>query len=306
MNDEGPPLRAFVVKEGSEGMGQQPQQIEIPPPSPNDVLYEKREGYALITLNRPVVLNAINWSILRRLSVALDKAEADDDVRAVVLTGAGRAFSSGGDIQSTPPPDDDPTPSGVDINLRIWNMPKPVIAAVRGYAVGQGHELAGTCDMTIAADDAVFGELQIRHGFGPPMLISPFITGLKQAKELLMLGERITAQEALRLGLVNRVVPADELLTAAEDLAKKLAALPQKTVQSNKMLVNRTYEIAGFRRALEYREDPLISAMLEGTHGDSPHLKVLREQGWEAFRASRDQLYKSGDASAQVPADGGV
>lgn len=286
-------------------MGQQPQ-IEIPPPSPTDVLYEKKEGWALITLNRPVVLNAINWSILRRLMVALEKAEADDDVKAIVLTGAGRAFSSGGDIQSTPPEDDDPTPSGVDINLKIWSMAKPVIAAVRGYAVGQGHELAGTCDLTIASDDAVFGELQIRHGFGPPMLISPFIAGLKQAKEMLMLGERLTAQEALRIGIVNKVVPAEELLAAAEEMAKKLAALPAKTVQTNKLLVNRTYEIAGFRQSLEYRDDPVISAMLEGAHGDSPHLKVLREQGWEAFRASRDQMYRADDAQAQVPADGGA
>ena len=143
------------------------QPIEIPPPSLDDVLYEKRDGYALVTLNRPVVLNAMNWSILRRLMWALELAEADDDVKAVVLTGEGRAFCSGGDLQSTPPEDELPTPSGMDVNMKIWRMLKPVIAAVRGYAIGQGHELAATCDMTIASDDAVFGELQIRHGFGP-------------------------------------------------------------------------------------------------------------------------------------------
>jgi enoyl-CoA hydratase/carnithine racemase len=168
------------------------------------VLYETREVYALVTLNRPVVLNARNWSILRRLMAALERAEGDADVKAVVLTGAGRAFCSGGDLQSAPPEDDLPTPSGMDVNMKIWRMPKPVIAAVRGYAVGQGHELAATCDLTIASEDAVFGELQIRHGFGPPVLM-PFIAGLKQAKEILLLGERINAQHALRLGIVNRV-----------------------------------------------------------------------------------------------------
>jgi enoyl-CoA hydratase/carnithine racemase len=271
----------------------QPQQIEIPPPSPDDVLLEKRESFAVVTLNRPVVLNAINWSILRRLSWALGEAAKDDDVKAVILTGAGRAFSAGGDIQSTPPPDSDPTPSGMEINMAIWNMPKPVIAAVRGYAVGQGHELAGMCDMTIAAEDAVFGELQIRHGFAPPVLVTPFLTGIKQAKEILMLGERINAQDALRLGLVNRVVPYDELMAAAEEMARKLAALPQKTVRSNKLLVNRAYELAGFQQALAYRSDSTVAdAMGTASEAPDPHLKVLREQGWEAFRASRDANYK--------------
>ncbi|MGE0601278.1 MAG: enoyl-CoA hydratase/isomerase family protein [Dehalococcoidia bacterium] len=270
-----------------------PQQIEIPPPSIDDVLYEKRESFAVITLNRPVVLNAINWSITRRLWWTLGEAEKDDEVKCIILTGAGRAFSAGGDIQSTPPPDNEPSPSGMQINLKIWEMPKPVIAAVRGYAVGQGHELAGMCDMTVATEDAVFGELQIRHSFGPPILVTPFLTGIKQAKEILMLGERISAQDALRLGIVNRVVPADELMSTAEDMARKMAALPQKTVRTNKLLVNRSYELQGFRQALDYRADPAIAASMgTATEEPDPHLKVLREQGWEAFRASRDQLYE--------------
>jgi enoyl-CoA hydratase/carnithine racemase len=265
--------------------------IEIPPPSPDDVLYEKREGYALITLNRPVVLNAVNWSIARRLYAALDRAEKDDEVTAVILTGAGRAFSAGGDIQSTPPEDDDPTPSGMEINLKIWNMPKPIIAAVRGFAVGQGHELAGMCDLTIAADDAVFGELQIRHGFAPPLLITPFLVGLKHAKEVLMLGERINAQDALRMGICNRVVPGERLLDEAIDVASKLAALPQRAVKLNKLLVNRAYEVAGFNEALDYRSDTSLAEYL-GPGEPDPHLKVLREKGWEAFRDSRDALYQ--------------
>jgi enoyl-CoA hydratase/carnithine racemase len=277
------------------------QPIEIPPPSPDDVLYERRESFALITLNRPVVLNALNWSIMRRLWWALGLAAEDAGVRSVILTGAGRAFSAGGDIQSTPPPDDDPTPSGMQINMAIWQMPKPVIAAVRGYAVGQGHELAGMCDLTIAAEDAVFGELQIRHGFGPPILVSPFLVGLKQAKEILLLGERINARDALRLGIVNRVVPNDELLPTAEDVARKLAALPERVVRANKLLVNRAYELAGFREALDYRADPALAEALGGASEPDPHLKVLREHGWEAFRASRDVLYRASDQPPAGP-----
>ena len=116
---------------------------------------------------------------------------------------------------------------------------------------------------------------------------------MKQAKELLLLGEIVDAREAQRLGLVNRVVPADQVLTEAEAIARKLAALPQRAVRTNKLLVNRTYELAGFRDALEYRDDPLIKAVGEST-GDArqnEHLRVLREQGWEAFRRSRDAMY---------------
>lgn len=277
-------------------------QPEIPPPSLDDVLYERRDDYAVITLNRPVVLNAINWSIMRRLKVALDRAEADDEVRAVILTSAGRAFSAGGDIQSTPPDDNEPTPGGMEINLQIWRMPKPVIAAVRGYAVGQGCELAGMCDLTVAADDAVFGELQIRHGFGPPILITPFLVGLKQAKEILMLGERISAADALRLGLVNRVVPAEQLMDEAVAIAKKLAALPQKAVRTNKLLVNRAYELAGFNEALDYRADPAFAAPGGAGRDQDPHLNILREQGWGAFRRSRDAAY--GAEASQIAGPG--
>lgn len=271
-------------------------QPEIPPPSLDDVLYDKRDGWALITMNRPVVLNALNWSIQRRLWAALDQAEADDEVRAVVLTGAGRAFSSGGDLQSTPPPDGEPSPSGHEINLRIWRMAKPVIAAVRGYAVGQGHELAGMCDLTIAAEDAVFGELQIRHGFGPPILISPFLANPKQAKEILLLGERINAQDALRLGLANKVVPVESLLDEAAIMAKKLAALPERTVKLNKMLVNRVHELAGFYPALDYQSDPAIAELAGRQREGNEHLKALAEGGWENFRRSRDEVYGEQEA----------
>jgi enoyl-CoA hydratase len=274
-----------------------PQQIEIPPPSPDDVLYRSDGAIAWITLNRPVVLNAVNWSIRLRLMKALRQAAAEDEVKVVILTGAGRAFCAGGDIQSTPPPDDEQIPDGMEIFMTIWQMPKPVIAAVRGHAVGQGTELAGICDLTIATEDAKFGEIQIRHGFGPPLLISPYLIGLKQAKELLLLGEIVDAREAMRLGLVNRVVADDQLETVVEEMARKMAALPQRAVKSNKLLVNRVYELAGFRDALDYRDDPLIKAVSESA-GDpdlNEHLRVLREQGWEAFRRSRDAMYRESE-----------
>ena len=275
-----------------------PDGIEIPPPGPDDVLYEKKDGFAVVTMNRPTVLNAMNKNILRLLGAAFDRAEADDDVRAVVLTGAGRAFSAGGDLYASMYPDDAPAPSGMDVQMRIWSFPKPVIAAVRGHAVGQGCELAGVCDFTLAAEDARFGEIQIRHGFPPPVLITPFLVGLKRAKEILMLGDQIDAEEACRIGLVNRVVPTESLAGEAEAMARKLASLPRTTVRLNKMLINRVYELAGFREALAYRDDPHLEAVASGTGDDEvakERLGRLSQEGWGAFKRNRDAMHESNE-----------
>ena len=273
-----------------------PDGIEIPPPSPNDVLYKKGDGFATITLNRPTVLNAMNKNVQRLLYAALERAEADDDVKAVILTGAGRAFTAGGDLHAHLYPDDDPAPSGMDNQMKVWNLSKPVIAAVRGHAVGQGFELAGVCDITIAAEDARFGEIQIRHGGAPPVLIAPFLAGLKSAKEILLLGEQINAQEAHRMGLVNRVVPVDQLMAEAETMARKIASLPQGAVRMNKLLVNRTYLLAGFNEALAYRDDPSIAAILEGASSDQvgrERRRMISETGWGAFKETRDAPYRN-------------
>ena len=120
----------------------------------------------------------------------------------------------------------------------IGSLSKPVIAAVRGHAVGQGCELAGVCDFTIASEDAKLGEIQIRHGANPPVLITPFLVSMKQAKELLLLGEMVDAPEAQRLGLVNRVVPLEKLDEEARALADKILANSRNTIAILKALVN--------------------------------------------------------------------
>lgn len=275
-----------------------PDGIEIPPPGPDDVLYEKGDGFARITLNRPTVLNAMNKNVQRLLNAALDRAEDDDDVKAVILTGAGRAFTAGGDLYSHLYPDDDPAPSGMDNQMKIWSLLKPVIAAVRGHAVGQGFEFAGVCDFTIAAEDARFGEIQIRHGGSPPVLITPYMLGLKSAKEVLLLGEQIGAQDALRMGIVNKVVPVDQLQEEAEAWAKKIAALPPAAVMRNKFLVNRVYDLAGFREGLAYSDDPAVKALSESADDDRltrERRQRLQETGWGAFKDERDAAFR-GDA----------
>jgi enoyl-CoA hydratase/carnithine racemase len=272
-----------------------PDGIEIPPPGPNDVLYESEGSVVRITLNRPSVLNAMNKNVQRLLYGFLEKAEQDEAVNVIILTGAGRAFTAGGDLYASLYPDDEPAPGGMDVQMKIWSMHKPVIAAVRGHAVGQGCELAGVCDFTIAAEDARFGEIQIRHGGGIPVLITPFLVGLKKAKEILLLGEQLDAFEAHRIGLVNKVVPVEKLQEEAMSLAKKLADLPQAAVRQNKVLINRVYELAGFKEALDYRDDPAIEALISGSDSDSvgkERRRMITETGWGQFKDTRDALYR--------------
>ena len=264
-----------------------------PPLGPEDVLYSAGDGFCRITLNRPRVLNAMNKNVYRLLHAALERAEADSGVKAVILTGAGSSFTAGGDLQAFRNPDDAPAPTSMEVQMKVWSFPKPVIAAVRGYAVGLGSALAGVCDITIAAEDARFGEIQTRNGTSPIVMITPFLVGLKSAKELLFLGEQIDAYEAQRMGLVNRVVPGDQLDSAAEAMARRLAALPQGAMRLNKVLVNRAYELAGFREALAYRDDPAVAALASSTREDTAeHFKLLRERGWDAFLESRDAIYR--------------
>ncbi|MBI4328496.1 MAG: enoyl-CoA hydratase/isomerase family protein [Chloroflexi bacterium] len=272
------------------------------------VLYEPVEPFARITLNRPDVLNAVNNALLRGLGEALDRAEARDNVRAVVLTGAGRAFCAGGDLveitqRAQAAREGQPLPESVDaltVFLKIWDLSKPVIAAVRGYAVGQGCELAGICDITIAAEDAKFGEIQVRHGFGPVVLIAPYLLGLKRTKELMLSGETFTAQEAQSMGLVNRVVPADKVLEEAEALAKKIAALPRAAVLQDKRLINRSFELRGLLAALNHAKDPAYADLSSSAPRDEEgqaRLRVLREQGWTAFLHERDAAYRKEEKS---------
>ncbi len=146
------------------------------------------------------------------------------------------------------------------------------------------------CDLTIAAESARLGEIQIRHGFGIPMLITPYITGQKQAKEILLLGEMFTAEDALRMGMINRVVPDEELDEAANEMAHKLAALPPAVVRLNKRLVNLVYEQMGLVDAVRYRDNDAPRELLEANDTVGTRRQRIREeQGWAAFKRERDQ-----------------
>ncbi|MCX6023518.1 MAG: enoyl-CoA hydratase/isomerase family protein [Chloroflexi bacterium] len=281
-----------------------------PPPERDEpaVLYEKKGAFARITLNRPDVLDAINQAVLRGLNDALDQATADDEVRSVILIGAGRAFSSGGDLSQSsrravegaeaPAPDPDaPAPiTQPEVFLKIWNLPKPVIAAVRGYAVGAGCELMMMCDIAMAEEGARIGEPQIRHGFGPPVLILPWIVGMRRAKDLLFTGDLMDANEAKAIGLVTRVAAAGTLDEEAEKLAERLAAIPAAALRLDKALLNRTFEIMGLLPGLNYRSQPAYADLFDTAMNDDEtkaRLRVLQERGWEAFIKERNAPHEA-------------
>jgi len=186
---------------------------------------------ATITVNRPEKLNALNAATIGELGRAIDEARARDDVAGVILTGAGRAFVAGADISElasqSPPQARERARRGQQIFRRYETSPKPTIAAVNGFALGGGCELAMACHVRIASEQAKFGQPEVKlgilPGYGGTQRL-PRLVGKGRALQLLLTGEMIDAQEALRIGLVNRVVPPGDLMTAAEGMLRQMLA----------------------------------------------------------------------------------
>jgi len=201
----------------------------------------------LIELNRPEQRNAASEALHTALAVVWDRLAADKQVRAVVLTGRGRAFSAGGDfhVMTRVQQDEDFRERNVAearaIIIGMVRFPAPVIAAVNGPAVGLGCSLALLSDLVLMAEGAYLADPHLSVGLVPgdggPVVL-PLVVGPARAKEMLFLGSRVSAEEAARLGLANRVVPGDKLLDEAMDLARRLAALPVKALRDTKRAVN--------------------------------------------------------------------
>jgi enoyl-CoA hydratase/carnithine racemase len=262
------------------------------------VLYEQRGPTAWITLNRPEKRNAINSAVVDGLRGALRRAVADAEVKIVVLTGAGQAFSAGYDVTEEVADGYEGAyewrgvlARDVEIAMELWGLAKPTIAAVRGWCLGGACELAMACDLVVATEDARFGEPEIRYGSGPVALLMPFVLGQKKTNELLLTGDTIDAAEAYRVGLVNRVVAGDGLERAVEELVGKIAPTPLPTLRLTKLALTRAYEAMGLRAAVDANVD--ISAILNAV--DSPEHRefgrVVAEHGLKAALAWRDSRY---------------
>jgi enoyl-CoA hydratase/carnithine racemase len=206
------------------------------------------DGYALVTLNRPEALNALNSTLFAELAAFLDSVEQDEAVRCVILTGSAKAFAAGADIKEMADQSYAEMFKGNFFALghdRIARFRKPIIAAVAGYALGGGCELAMLCDFIIAADTAKFGQPEINLGVAPGIGGSQRLTravGKSKAMEMVLTGRMMDAAEAERAGLVSRVVPADQLLDDARSVAAKIAAQSILAVMANKEMVQAAFE----------------------------------------------------------------
>jgi enoyl-CoA hydratase len=239
------------------------------------VLYDVSDGVATVTLNRPDVRNAQNSAMTYALDAAFHRAAQDDDVRVIVLAGAGDHFSAGHDIGSKGRDIDKEFPrlgmtwnhvttTGIegryarerevylDMCLRWRDIPKPTIAAVQGACVAGALMLAWSCDLIVAADDAFFADPVLRMGApGVEFFVHPWQMGGRFAKEFLFLGERIGAERARELGMVNRVVPSAQLHQTTQQLAVAIAAMPRFALALAKAAVNRAEDAMGLRQSLE-------------------------------------------------------
>ena len=245
-------------------------------PADEVVRYEVADGIATVTMNRPRYRNAQNSAMTYALDDAFYRAVADDDVKVIVLAGAGDHFSAGHDI-GTPGRDIDrsfPRRAGLwwdhvgkagaesrfaresEVYLgmcRRWReIPKPTIAMVQGACVAGGLMLAWCCDLIVAADDAFFADPVVRMGIpGVEYFAHPWVMGPRFAKEFLFLGERVPAGRALELGMVNRVVPRDELIDSTRDIARRIAAMPRLGLALTKKAVNQAEDLMGLQAGMD-------------------------------------------------------
>lgn len=268
------------------------------------VLYQTESGVATLTLNRPERLNTITPELIQQLLARLDQAQADPEVRAVRLRGAGRAFCAGYDIgggaeaMSTLERDgvwdamaDYALMSGyVDAYMRLWRSPKPVIAQVHGYCVGGGTDLALCSDLIVCAEDCQIGYPPARVWGSPTTSMWVYRLGLERAKRLLLTGDALTGRKAVEWGLASEAAPATELDSAAFALARRVALLPANQLHMMKLLINQTYEQMGLHVT------QLIGTLLDGIARHTPEGTAFTRHALQDVRqAVADRDHPFGD-----------
>jgi enoyl-CoA hydratase/carnithine racemase len=263
------------------------------------VRYETADAIARLTLNRPERLNAMNQAMLEDIGRRLDAAERDEGVRVIIVSGAGPAFSSGFDLKEQM----ERRPSGhaewrgilrrdFDTIMRFWRCPKPTIAMVRGACLAGACELAMACDITIASEDAFFGEPELKFGAGIVAMILPWMVSPKLAKEIILTGEdRIPAARAREIGMINRVVEAGELEAECLKLAHHLAAIDPGLMRQTKRALNQSYEARSMAEALEAALAIDLSIEGEGSPDKIAFMDVARRDGLRAALAWRDARF---------------
>lgn len=265
------------------------------------IRFEVADGVAHIQLFRPERLNALSKTMLIEIDAAMNSAEAQPEVRAIVLSGAGKGFSSGFDLKDQMARN----PKGSQVwreildldfhtTMRFWRSPKPTIAAVHGPCVAGAFEMALACDITIAAEDATFGEPELRFGAGIVTMLLPWITSPKHAKRIILSGQdKVGAALAMQMGLVSEVVPVGQQLETAMKVARNIAKMDPELVQQTKKAIQRTYDIQGLESALATALDIDHSIESHGSPDKVTFMDIARDKGLQAALAWRAQRFEA-------------
>lgn len=270
--------------------------------SDGDLLYERDDRLSIITFNRPSVHNAITYDMIAQFVDAVERADADPEVRVVIIKGAGdRAFSVGYDIKRTR---DDPRANrGIPewreaayrdyrFTFSPWECSKPVLAMIRGYCLAGALELAQMCDVRIASTDAKLGVVETRFSTGVATMIMPWIIGSARARALIYTGDTIDAEEAYRIGLVNHLYPPERLEEETLRFAHRMSMVALACLQTNKRAINQTMEAMGFRSAMMYALESCVMLDASGTPEFRQFDVLRREKGLKEALAWRDGLFK--------------
>lgn len=254
------------------------------------ILYEKKEGVGIISINRPNKHNALTATVLSEIVDVLDCAETDEEVGSILLRGEGESFSSGYDIS-----DDLEEEKAASIferwvtwhkadskRYRLYYFPKPVVCEVKGHCLGGGIELSSLADIVVAADDTGFALTELKLSIIPLGRMIYACNNVRHAKEMMMLAEKFTAEDALRMGLVNRVVPRAELEEASMKIAKRLARLPGEPMQIIKKMCNEVMRMQGFETSTEWGADMGLFSMLIKTKMRERFDKIAEKEGMKA------------------------
>ncbi len=254
----------------------------------SELLVEVKEGIALLTLNRPQAHNAISMNMRKLLGDALDDMNQNDEARVVILTGAGRSFCAGADLKERKGMSEKEVlqlrEKGPVNQMKIINLYKPVIGAINGNALAGGLELALACDIRIAAENATFGLPEITLGVipgGGGTQLLPRLIGDAQAREMILTGSRIDARAAERFGLISRVVPPEDLLTVARELASKMIDLSPIALKNAKKALNRSREL-GLTEGFMYEAQAYLACI--HTKDRVEALKAFAEKRKPVFR----------------------
>jgi|TARA_B110000196_G_scaffold310045_1_gene312404 enoyl-CoA hydratase/carnithine racemase len=269
-----------------------------------DVKYELEDGIVTITMNRPDVMNALSENLEAEIHTAFDQADADPEARVIILTGEGAAFCAGYD--QSPKKDGkkkgDPTGRSIadfiegwqrndskisDKWVHMWKLGKPIIAAVNGWAMGGGFWYQLAADLTIASDKAVFAQPEVRHISNTSYLFTA-LCGWKSANRWGLTGDHFDAAEAYRIGMVNEVVPHDELMTRSRELAARVALVPEPAVRMNKAIAMQGLQASGVNASLLL--EGALGALAHSSHNEHREdlYKTMQEDGVRAYLQKRD------------------